>query len=157
MPRRAGIILCLAWEEIARESSWAFKTLSKSSPLKSPVIRQHMARATRGMDGDDVCGWRKAATDWVIMSMLSLLGVYPETYVRRVKNVEKKRESDLVARAITESEDATWSTDRLQTREFSGWKRKVHTTYSIAFATFDSLPSGSRWYRLIGNLCRRIV
>ena len=118
MPRRAGIILCLVWGEMASESSWACKTWLKSSPLKSPVIKQHMAWATRGVDGKDVCGWRKATIDWVIMSMVSLLWISTKCTSDKAR-LQRKRESDLVAGAIIEFEGVSWSREQLTMWQFS--------------------------------------
>ena len=70
IPRSAGIMACFAMGEMAKESRWALKTWSRPLPPKFVAIRLAIAWAMASRDGDDVCGCRMAAIEFVIVAAL---------------------------------------------------------------------------------------
>ena len=61
---------CFAMGEMAKESRWALKTWSRPLPPKFVAIRLAIAWAMASRDGDDVCGCRMAAIEFVIVAAL---------------------------------------------------------------------------------------
>ena len=104
-------------------------------------------------DGEDVCGCRMAAIDCVIVSALleanglTANQVRLSTMRRKIKKLPEAGSTCVSSTAV----------NRLANDMSTNFRVLGYQTHSMAFSWFVNLPSFSKLYRLMVNLCRRTV
>lgn len=144
---------CFAMGEMAKESRWALKTWSRPLPPKFVAIKLAIAWAMASRDGDDVCGCRMAAIEFVIVVALfdanrlirSDKAVHDVARKKMLPKTRSTRVSIMIVNRLANKKVIKLAYD---------WGYPAH---SMDFARFVNLPSFSKLYRLIVNLSLRIV
>jgi hypothetical protein len=122
--------------------------------LESVAIRLAIARAMTNRDGEDVCGCRMATIDCVVSELLLVeANGLPLDYYKHSRAENKKLPGARSTRVS--STTVNWPANDMG--DPTHFCVLGYPTHSVTFSWFVNLPSFSKLYRLMVNLCRRIV